>query len=67
MNELLKMTAERASAYLDGLKTRNVFPTQEALDGLARFDEPMPLSGAMKILKRDLRAPYWEGRGKSIG
>jgi acyl-CoA synthetase (AMP-forming)/AMP-acid ligase II len=30
-------------------------------------DEPMPLSGAMKILKRDLRAPYWEGRGKSIG
>jgi glutamate/tyrosine decarboxylase-like PLP-dependent enzyme len=42
MNDLLKMTAERASAYLDGLKTRNVFPTQEALDGLARFDEPMP-------------------------
>jgi len=30
-------------------------------------DEPLPLSGAMKVLKRDLRAPYWEGRGKSIG
>jgi long-chain acyl-CoA synthetase len=29
--------------------------------------EPLPLSGAMKVLKRDLRAPYWEGRGKSIG
>jgi glutamate/tyrosine decarboxylase-like PLP-dependent enzyme len=42
MNELLKMAAERASAYLDGLETRNVFPTQDALDGLARFDEPMP-------------------------
>ena len=25
-------------------------------------DEPLPLSGAMKVLKRDLRAPYWEGR-----
>jgi long-chain acyl-CoA synthetase len=21
--------------------------------------EPLPLSGAMKVLKRDLRAPYW--------
>ena len=29
--------------------------------------EPLPLSGAMKVLKRDLRAPYWKGRGKAIG
>jgi acyl-CoA synthetase (AMP-forming)/AMP-acid ligase II len=29
--------------------------------------EPLPLSGAMKVLKRELRAPYWESRGKSIG
>jgi long-chain acyl-CoA synthetase len=29
--------------------------------------EPLPLSGAMKVLKRDLRAPYWEGRDKNIG
>jgi len=29
--------------------------------------EPLPLSGAMKVLKRDLRAPYWEGHGKRIG
>jgi long-chain acyl-CoA synthetase len=28
--------------------------------------EPLPLSGAMKILKRDLRAPYWEGRERGI-
>ena len=28
--------------------------------------EPLPLSGAMKVLKRDLRAPYWEGRERSI-
>ncbi len=24
--------------------------------------EPLPLSGAMKVLKRELRAPYWDGR-----
>ncbi|MEH6611696.1 MAG: long-chain-fatty-acid--CoA ligase [Halioglobus sp.] len=29
--------------------------------------EPLPLSGAMKVLKRELRAPFWEGRDKSIG
>ena len=28
--------------------------------------EPLPLSGAMKVLKRDLRAPYWEGRGRAV-
>ncbi len=28
--------------------------------------EPLPLSGAMKVLKRDLRAPYWEGHGKGV-
>ena len=30
-------------------------------------DEPLPLSGAMKVLKRDLRAPYWAGHDKRIG
>jgi long-chain acyl-CoA synthetase len=30
-------------------------------------DEELPLSGAMKVLKKDLRAPYWEGREKNIG
>lgn len=29
-------------------------------------DEPLPLSGAMKVLKRELRAPYWEGRERTI-
>lgn len=28
--------------------------------------EPLPLSGAGKILKRELRKPYWEGRESSI-
>jgi acyl-CoA synthetase (AMP-forming)/AMP-acid ligase II len=28
--------------------------------------EPIPLSGALKPLKRELRAPYWEGRSSAI-
>ncbi|MEM8905793.1 MAG: AMP-binding protein [Actinomycetota bacterium] len=28
--------------------------------------EPLPLSGAMKVLKRDLRAPYWEGHESAV-
>jgi len=28
--------------------------------------EPLPMSGAMKVLKRDLRAPYWEGRERMV-
>ena len=29
-------------------------------------DEPLPKSGAGKILKREIRAPYWEGRDRAI-
>ncbi|MGB0954576.1 MAG: class I adenylate-forming enzyme family protein [Panacagrimonas sp.] len=29
-------------------------------------DEPMPLSGAGKVLKRELRKPYWEGRERAV-
>ncbi len=28
--------------------------------------EPIPLSGALKPLKRDLRAPYWEGHDAAV-
>jgi long-chain acyl-CoA synthetase len=28
--------------------------------------EPLPLSGALKVLKRDLRAPFWKGRERSV-
>ena len=30
-------------------------------------NEPLPLSGAGKILKTELRRPYWEGQNRSIG
>jgi acyl-CoA synthetase (AMP-forming)/AMP-acid ligase II len=29
-------------------------------------DEPLPLSGALKVLKRELRAPYWENRERAV-
>jgi long-chain acyl-CoA synthetase len=29
-------------------------------------DEPLPLSGALKVLKRELRAPYWDGRERAV-
>lgn len=28
--------------------------------------EPLPLSGAGKVLKRDLRAPFWDGKERSV-
>jgi acyl-CoA synthetase (AMP-forming)/AMP-acid ligase II len=28
--------------------------------------EPLPLSGAMKVLKRELRKPYWKGRDHQV-
>ncbi len=28
--------------------------------------DPLPLSGAGKVLKRELRAPYWEGRDRQV-
>jgi long-chain acyl-CoA synthetase len=30
-------------------------------------DDPLPLSGAMKVLKRELRAPYWKGHDRGVG
>ena len=29
-------------------------------------DQPLPLSGAGKVLKRDLREPYWKGLVKAV-
>ena len=29
-------------------------------------DQPLPVSGAGKVLKKDLRAPFWEGKDKQV-
>lgn len=35
--------------------------------GIDFWDKPLPLSGPGKILKRELRKPYWAGRKEQIG
>jgi len=34
--------------------------------GVAIQDEPLPKSGPGKVLKRELRAPYWEGAERAV-
>jgi long-chain acyl-CoA synthetase len=34
--------------------------------GVAIQDDPLPLSGAGKILKRELRKPFWEGADRQV-
>jgi long-chain acyl-CoA synthetase len=34
--------------------------------GVEVRDTPMPMSGAGKILKRDLRAPFWKGKERRV-
>ncbi len=34
--------------------------------GVTFREEALPLSGAMKVLKRELRAPYWEGKQRGV-
>ena len=47
-------------------------PRREAIAGykvpktIEFRSEPLPLSGAMKVLKHELRAPYWAGRERTI-
>ena len=41
MRELLAMTAERASCYLEGIKTRSVAPSADAVARLALLDMPL--------------------------
>src|SRR5215216_4264626 len=41
MHDLLHMTAKRALDYLDGLDTRGVMPTPEALARLAELGGPL--------------------------
>lgn len=42
MSDLLNDAARRSAAYLATLGDRPVFPTPDAIAGLARFDEPLP-------------------------
>ena len=41
-HELMREADRRAARYLESVDERDVFPSAEALEGLARFDEPLP-------------------------
>ena len=42
LEELLRSVTERSVQYLVGLQKGNVFPSSEAIDALAKLDEPLP-------------------------
>ena len=46
--------------------TRGLIAGYKVPKAITFREEPLPLSGAMKVLKRELRAPYWEGRERSV-
>ena len=60
----------------DGAVTTEVEIIAHARQSIAGYKVPkaitfrtdaLPLSGAMKVLKRELRAPFWEGRDRQVG
>ena len=57
-----------AAATEDDLKghTRERIAGYKVPKSIEFRDEPLPLSGALKVLKRELRAPYWEGRERAV-
>jgi acyl-CoA synthetase (AMP-forming)/AMP-acid ligase II len=46
--------------------TRGLIAAYKVPKSVELREEPLPLSGAMKVLKRELRTPYWEGRERSV-
>jgi glutamate/tyrosine decarboxylase-like PLP-dependent enzyme len=44
LKRLLGDTAQRAAEYLESLRERPVAPSRNAIEGLSRFDEPLPES-----------------------
>jgi acyl-CoA synthetase (AMP-forming)/AMP-acid ligase II len=54
-------TAETIIAHCQTLIAHYKCPREVAFRA-----EPLPLSGAGKILKTELRKPYWAGRGKAV-
>jgi long-chain acyl-CoA synthetase len=45
---------------------RTLIATFKCPRGVDSRTDPMPLSGAGKVLKTELRKPYWEGREKQV-
>ena len=55
-DELIESCRERLAGYK--------LPRSVVIRGA---EDPLPKSGAGKILKKDLREPYWEGKDRQVG
>jgi glutamate/tyrosine decarboxylase-like PLP-dependent enzyme len=53
--DLLQSAYTLARAYQDGIRDRRVFPSQDALDNLTQFDEPLPSKGTPQSAEETLR------------
>ena len=47
--DLMQEADRRAAEYLASVDERDVFPNAEALESLARFDEPLPIDGTPEV------------------
>jgi long-chain acyl-CoA synthetase len=52
-NEIVEFCRERIAGY-------------KVPKGIDLRSDPLPKSGPGKVLKRELRAPYWEGKDRAV-
>lgn len=63
MAHLMPEADRRAALYLASVDERDVFPNAEALEGLARFDEPLPEDGTSELSTGIARRRRYAGHG----
>ncbi len=63
---VLRRGRRRHRGRASGPSPRSRSPATRCRSRSSSATEPLPLSGAMKVLKKDLRAPYWEGRERAV-
>ena len=69
VHAIVVMGPDTPAATEDGVKAwcRDRIAAYKVPKSVEFRTDPLPLSGALKILKRELRAPYWEGHERSVG
>ena len=64
--EVILKEGQEASVEEIIAKTKEYIANYKCPRSISFRTEPFPLSGAGKLLKRDVRAPYWEGKERQI-
>ena len=64
--EIILKNGQTASEEDIIAKTKDYIANYKCPRSIKFRTEPFPLSGAGKLLKRDVRAPYWEGKDRQI-